>query len=220
MTHARRGHTYETVNTHGTRNLLGAARMAGVGRFLHVSSRAIDAAGGPYSSSKAEAERLVRESKLPYSIVRLPELYGSGSREGVDDIVSRARAGRPIFLVGDGSDEVCPVALEEAVAALAAALSSDAAVGKTYTLGGECMTLRRLAERCTAAFESRSRIVGVPVTVVAALSLLARVAPLPLYPDQLARLRAPKPAPDEAARVDLAFRPRPLEEALGSQCST
>lgn len=214
VTHARSPRAYDAVNVDGTRTMLAAAQANGVARFLHVSTRAIDPSGGAYSRSKAEAERLVRESGVPSTIVRLPEVYGAGGREGVDDVIARIRAGRPVPLVGDGSHEVCPVALAEAVSALAATLDAGAAAGKTYTLAGECMTLRRFVERSAAALGARARIVRVPVAAVAALSALARFAPLPLYPDQLARLRAPKPAASDAARGDLGFRPRPLEEAV------
>jgi NADH dehydrogenase len=214
VTHARNPRAYRAVNATGTRTLLAAARASGVGRFLHVSTRAIDPSGGAYSRSKADAERAVRESGLSFTIVRLPEVYGAGGREGVDAIVAGARSGRRILVVGDGADVVCPIALEDAVAALCAALEREEAVGKTYTLAGECMSVRAFAERCAAAFGTRSRITGVPVPLVAALSRLARVAPLPLAPDQLARLRAPKPEADRAARDGLGFEPRRLEEAL------
>jgi NADH dehydrogenase len=214
VTHARSARAYEAVNVAGTRNLLAAARSAGIRRFVHVSTRAVDPAGGAYSRSKAEAERVVREAGVPFTIVRLPEVYGAGGREGVDDVIARARAGRPVPIVGDGSHEVCPVALADAVAALVGALDAEAALGNTYTLAGECMTVRTFAERCAAIFGSRIRLVRVPVPAVAALAALARFVPLPLYPDQLARLRTPKASASDAARSDLGFRPRPLEEAL------
>ena len=212
VTHTRRARTYEALNVQGTRTLL--ERSRGVTRFVHASTRAIDPVGGAYSRSKAEAEELVRASGLPFTIVRLPEIYGVGGEEGVDDIVARARSERPILVVGDGGDEICPIALEDAVQALVAALERDVALGKTYTLAGECMTVRTFAERSAAVFGSRPRIRGVPRAAVAGAATLARLLPLPLYPDQLARLRAPKPRVDEAAREDLGFRPRKLEEAL------
>jgi uncharacterized protein YbjT (DUF2867 family) len=93
------------------------------------------------------------------------------------------------------------------------ALAAPDALGNTYTLAGECLTARELAEACIRVFGSRSRIVQVPEPLVAALSVAARVLPLPLYPDQLARLRAPKPEPSPDPE-ELGFRPRPLEDGL------
>jgi nucleoside-diphosphate-sugar epimerase len=211
-THARRAHTYDAVNLAGTQNLLRAVADAGVGHFLHVSTCAIDPAGGPYSRSKASAERLVAASGLPFTIVRLPELYG-GDGPGLDAVVAWARRGRPIPVVGDGRYVVCPLAVGEAAATLAGVLGRTAA-GLTYTLSGECTTVREFAETCARLAGGRSRVVGVPVAAVAVLSALARVAPLPLYPDQLAQLRSPKCRDADDARRDLGFQAQPLVEGL------
>jgi hypothetical protein len=46
---------------------------------------------------------------------------------------------------------------------------------------------------------------------VAVLALAGRVLPLPIYPDQLDRLRAPKPPLSPEAGPDLGFKPRKLD---------
>jgi nucleoside-diphosphate-sugar epimerase len=206
-THARRAVDYMEANVEGTRRLLDAR----IARFVHVSSRAIGEGGGAYSDSKRDAERLVERSDGEWTIVRLPEVYGAGSSEGVDRIIDAARRGGTIPLVGGGADEVCPVHVDDVTAALAAAL--DARAGRVYTLAGECMTTRAFAEACIQEFGG-GRIVPVPVSAIRALGLAARVMPLPLYPDQLARLRAPKPAATPEAGPDLGFAPRGIREGL------
>ena len=205
VTHARSAREYASVNADGTRNLLGAAAAAGVRRFVQVSTRAIARSGGAYSRSKADAEEAVRASGLPHVIVRLPDVYGGGG-EGVDELLARARAGRPVFVVGDGGQEICPIARAEAIAALVAAVERDAAQG-TYTLAGRCTTVRELVQEAVAASGSSSRVISIPVGVVRVLGVLSRVFPLPLYPDQLARLLSPKPPPSPEAEADLGFRP-------------
>jgi NADH dehydrogenase len=206
-THARRAADYFEANLEGTRRLL----AAGAPRFVHVSSRAIGEGGGGYSDSKREAERLVERSAVAWTIVRLPEVYGAGSAEGVDAIIDGARRHGLIPLVGRGEDEVCPVHVDDVTAALAAAL--EAPPGRTYTLAGECMTTRAMAEACVDAFGG-GRIMPVPVAVVRAFGIAARFAPLPLYPDQLARLRTPKPPPSAEAGPDLGVAPRTLRDGL------
>jgi len=213
-THARRTRDYHAVNVIGTRALVTAARRGGVARLVLASTRAIDPRGGAYSASKAEAERAVRESGLDFAIVRLPELYGGRRELGVDALVTRVRRGRPVPLVGRGGYEVCPITLKDAAAALVAAVESPAATGKTYTLAGECMSMRVFVERCAAALGTRPRIVRVPVFGVALASLAATRLPIPLYPDQLARLRAPKPLPSPEAEAELGFRPLRVEDGL------
>ncbi len=215
-THARDSRTYERVNVDGTRNVVRAAAEARVSRGVLASTRAIDPSGGAYSRSKAAAEAVVAASPVPWTIVRLPEVFGAGGREGVDGIIDRARSGRAIPVVGDGGQEVCPIDVALAAATLVAALERPEAAGKLYTIAGQCTTVREFADSCLRAFGTTSRIVRVPVTAVRVLSRISRVAPLPLYPDQLARLQAPKPAPSPEARDELGFVATPLADALSA----
>jgi nucleoside-diphosphate-sugar epimerase len=213
LTHARNPKRYHTVNVAGTQALL-ASTPASVQRFVLVSSRAVSPEGGAYSRSKLAAEAAVRATGLPWVVVRLPEVYGAGKSEGVDDMIGRAMRGSPIVIVGRGDQELCPVHADDALPALAASLTAPAAVHQTYTLSGECVTAREFAERARKAVGSRSRIVAVPRALVAVLGEVARFAPLPLYPDQLARLAAPKPRSAGDPARDLGFSSRPLDVGL------
>ena len=147
-------------------------------------------------------------------IVRLPELFGLGGGEGVDGMRARAAAGRPILLVGRGEQELHPVHADDVLAPLVRALDAEQTANTTYTLAGERLTARSLAERCVAAAGGGSRVIGVPESLVAGLSFASRLLPLPLYPDQLARLRSAKPPLSPEAESDLGFSPRPLDRAL------
>jgi NADH dehydrogenase len=73
---------YEQTNFEGTKILLQACKAAGVKRFLYVSTIATtypDQRYYPYAQSKARAEVLVRESGIPYTIIRPTVVIGSGS---------------------------------------------------------------------------------------------------------------------------------------------
>ena len=214
VTHARDARRYEQVNVDGTRRLLNAAAGVNVGRLVHISTRAIAMDGGAYSRSKARAEELVRQSGPSFTIVRLPEVFGGEGSEGVDRIVSLARRGRAVPVVGSGNQELCPVLIDDAIGAVVAALDAPEAGGRTYTLAGQCVTMREFARLALATFGQGGRIVPVPIGLLALLGLASRFVPLPAYPDQLARLRASKPPLSPAARDDLGFAPLPLEQAL------
>jgi 2-alkyl-3-oxoalkanoate reductase len=216
VTHARRARDYTETNLNGTRRLLEAAVRHGVRRFVHGSTRSINPAGGAYSVSKRLAEQAVREAPVEHTIVRLSEMYGGAGGEGIDRIVSSARRGAPILVVGDGADRLCPMHVDDAVAALAGAVRAPVAGGRTYSLGGDCLTTREFADACTRAFGSGSRVRRVPVLAVKVLGQLGRVLPLPIYPDQLARLLAEKAPVVPGAESELGFRTRPLAEGLES----
>jgi nucleoside-diphosphate-sugar epimerase len=129
-------------------------------------------------------------------------------------MIDLARRGARIPLVGRGDDVLCPAHVDDVVEACARALETPEAVKRTYTLAGPCLTMREFASVAANAFGQESRIIKVPVSAVAILAKAARLLPLGLSPDQLARLRAPKPPLSAEAELHLAFRPRPLQQGL------
>ena len=136
---------YLRANRDGTRLLIDAVEQAGAARFVYVSSMA---AAGPsgrgrpltgdeppapvtaYGRSKLAAESFVRASRLPWTIVRPPVVYGPRDRE-VLKVFQLARLGLgPVF--GDGKQELSAVHASDLAAALVAAGASPATLGNTY----------------------------------------------------------------------------------------
>ena len=214
VTHSRSLERYDEVNFRGTKNLLDAAATSGVDRFLFISTRAISPEGGVYSRSKHRAEEVVRASGVRWTIVRLPEVYGAGSSEGIDRLIAIARDGGRIPVVGRGDDLICPAHVDDVIRACVRALEAPEAVRRTYTLAGPCLTVRAFADAVGDVFRRPPRIFHVPVPAVAALAAASRILPLPVYPDQLTRLRSPKPAASAEAQSHLLFRPRSVRDGL------
>lgn len=80
-------------NAGGTARMLTAAEATGVRRFVHVSSlSAREPDISLYGLSKAESEARVRDSKLDWTIVRPPGVYGPGDRETLE-LFTLARRG-------------------------------------------------------------------------------------------------------------------------------
>lgn len=138
---------YLRINVGGTRNMLDAARMYGVARFVHASSPSVAHSGasivgegaGPaspeharssYARSKAMSELLVlaederahREGDGPAAVVLRPHLvWGPGDTQLVARIVRRAQAGR-LPVVGNGAALVDTCYIDNAVDAFVAAV--------------------------------------------------------------------------------------------------
>lgn len=109
---------YQRVNVEGTRTLLSAARAAGVGRFVHVSTEAVYADGGPlgnfdetrplperplprYPASKNLAERAVVAANAPdfVTVMCRPRLiWGAGDTSVLPKLVEAAKAGRMAWI--------------------------------------------------------------------------------------------------------------------------
>ena len=66
-----RGFTFRSVHVDGTRNLLGAAKNAGVKHFIYQSAiGSREGAKSEYHKTKWEAEKLVKASGISYTILR------------------------------------------------------------------------------------------------------------------------------------------------------
>ena len=143
---ARNEAEFLTANREGTENVVAAMERAAVPRLVLVSSLA---AAGPaprgapllgdepprpvtaYGRSKLAAEQTVRRSGLSWSIVRPPIVYGPRDREILKVFrLARLRIA-PVF--GDGAQELVAVHAGDLAAALIAAGSIPATVGRTYT---------------------------------------------------------------------------------------
>jgi len=167
---------YRSINVDGTANVVGAARRAGVSRFVHVSTPSVAHGGAAivgagasapivgrrrawYPESKAIAEQQVlaaSSADLPIVVVRPHLVWGPGDTQLVGRIVERARAGR-LALVGDGAALVDTTYIDNAASALVAALDaigpSAACLGRAYVIAnGEPRPIRELiAGICRAA---------------------------------------------------------------------
>jgi uncharacterized protein YbjT (DUF2867 family) len=63
------------VDVEGTERLLALCREGSIKHFLHVSIVGLDDASLPYAHVKLAGEKLVRESSLPWSVVRAMPFY-------------------------------------------------------------------------------------------------------------------------------------------------
>jgi nucleoside-diphosphate-sugar epimerase len=180
---------YARTNVTGTRVLLTAARDAGVGRFVHVSSPSVAHAGsalvgrpataadpararGHYARSKALAEQIALAASRAMAVVAIrPHLvWGPDDQQLVGRIVARARAGR-VPVVGTGAALVDTTFVDNAVDALLAALDRAPSVtGRAFVVSnGEPRPVAELVGSICAA-------AGVPVPRFAVPARLAQVA--------------------------------------------
>ena len=151
---------FVAVSIDGTRNMLRAARDAGVRRFLFISS--ISAYGHPdgegmvleesaplgvslhrwsyYSRAKVAAHRLALAAhaagEVPVTIVHPSWLYGERDRASMPRLIRAIRAGKA-KLIGDGTNRLnLTYAGNEAEGCILAA-TSDKALGQSYNLSND-----------------------------------------------------------------------------------
>lgn len=175
--------------------LLGCVRH-GVGRMVLISSPAViftgrdhrdstEAAPFPrrftseYARTKAAAELLARAvPTVPTVILRPKAIFGPGDRALLPRVIAAARAGR-LPQVGDGRNLVDLTYVENVAHAVALALTSERAVGATYTItNGEHVPLWPLIRQVLRrlGIPDQLRAVPLPVMLAAAAAMEARAA--------------------------------------------
>ncbi len=168
------------VNVGGTEIVLDAARCAGSGRVMHVSSNSPfganptvdhrfdeDSPPNPYlayGASKLEAERLVRRSQdrgdLETVILRPPWFYGPHQPERQTTWLRTVRRGR-FPLVGDGTNRRSMVFTGNLVHGLRRAEVAAAAPGRAYWIADpEPYAMADVLAEVRRAFEAE----GLPVS--------------------------------------------------------
>jgi NADH dehydrogenase len=114
---------------------LAAAREAKVRRFILVSAvgAAVDATD-PYLRAKGLAEEAVVASGLEHAIVRSTHAYGLGGLWFAATVEGSAAS--PPFMVGDGTQSIAPVFVDDLAAVVAAADDRAGSLEGTWAIEG------------------------------------------------------------------------------------
>jgi nucleoside-diphosphate-sugar epimerase len=152
---------FERVNVQGTRNVVAACRAGGVRRLVHVGTEAALMAGQPlvnvdesaplrpdspalYPSTKAKAERLVRDANgddLETVVVRPRFVWGRGDATLLPRIVEMVQSGR-FRWVGGGRQLTATTHIDNTVEGLWLAATRGPAGGVYFVTDGEPVVFR------------------------------------------------------------------------------
>jgi uncharacterized protein YbjT (DUF2867 family) len=156
--------TYARVHVEGTRNVVAAAKKAGVEKIVLMSFlRARPDCGSPYHESKWEAEEIVRNSGLDYTVIKAGIVYGRGDH--MLDHLSHALHTFPLFgLVGLKEKSIRPLAVEDLVHVMRAALVDRRIRRQTIALvGPEEIYLSEAVRRVAEVVGERPLMFPLPV---------------------------------------------------------
>jgi NADH dehydrogenase len=119
--------------------------------------------GSPYHESKWAAEEIVRRSTLDYTIIRAGMVYGRGDH--MLDHLSHALHTFPFFaMVGFKENSIRPLAIEDLIEVLRAALTDQRLSKRTFALtGAEELYLSEAVRRVAAVTGTSVRMFRAPV---------------------------------------------------------
>jgi uncharacterized protein YbjT (DUF2867 family) len=131
------GATFERVHHLGTCKVVEAAQRNKIVCFVQMSALGARADGvSEYQTTKWKAEEVVRQSGIPWCILRPSLIFGSGAGFVTQmlDVMHKAPLFRPV--PGSGKPKFRPISVDDVTACFAQALTNAAATGKTVELGG------------------------------------------------------------------------------------
>jgi uncharacterized protein YbjT (DUF2867 family) len=209
---------FERVMSQATRDLVHAAREAGVRRFVLMSALGTDERTKelvPYYGAKWEMEQAVKGSGLEHVIFRPSFVFGQGG--ALEQFRRIAKLAPVTPIVGPGTQRIQPIWVEDVAAYFAAAIDKPEAANRTFELGGpDVVTWNEFWARLKRSLGTRRPSVHVPVALMRAQALvLERLPKPPVTRDQLTMLEAGDNVVTSSDAVDVFGLPLvPLDEQL------
>ncbi len=182
---------YRRINAEGTRNLARQAVLAGVRRFVFISSIKVNGEGAvsaalestpyresdtpvpdsPYGLSKFEAESALRaeagNANLQWVIIRPPLVHGPGVRANFLALTRLVAHGIPLPLAAVNSNKRSMVSLSNLVDFIVTCAEHPSAAGEVFFVSdGEDLSTADLIRRLARAMGLRARLIPVPVAVL------------------------------------------------------
>ena len=178
---------FRRVNVEGTAALARQAAVAGVRRFVFLSSVKVNgelteaglpftaddvpAPEDPYGVSKHEAEQLLRqitvETDMEVVIIRPPLVYGPGVKANFESMMRWLVRGVPLPLAAVNENRRSLVALDNLVDLIVTCLNHPAAANQTFLVSdGEDLSTAQLLKRMGAAMGQPARLFYLPLTLL------------------------------------------------------
>jgi NADH dehydrogenase len=198
-----REQSYEMVHHQGVVNTLSAVDQRSLRRIVHISAvgTAPNAPSG-YHRTKARGEEALRNSLLPYTIVRPSLVFGKGDRS-INQFLDIARLVHILPMIGPGTARVQPIFAGD-LARLCVMIAERAeTLGKIYEAGGpRIYTYRQMMETLKNSCHLKSPILGAPVAIMMASAVLQKLLlPRPFLTPDVLRMALSDNVPDKNACV-------------------
>lgn len=184
------GTTYVAMHTEATFNMVNAASRMGIERFVHMSALgARKDARSRYHTTKSEAESIVKDSNLRWTIFRPSVVFGPNS-EFIGELVDLVH--RQVVPVIDGGKSLLqPVSLENLTDAMARSMSMPETQGCSYDVGGpDRIRFSDLLDRIAKYYKLHPNTMKVSsLFMKPVVKMMQRFESFPLTVDQLEMLK-------------------------------
>lgn len=177
----RSGKGFERAHVELTLSVVSAMRGLNIRRLLQMSSLRAGEGESHYLRTRGEAERLVRESGLDWSIFRPSVIFGAG--DGLFCRFAGLLPLAPVLPLARAGARFQPVWVMDVCEAIARALGRSDSFGATYELGGpEVVTLADVVRYTASLLKLPTRVLPLPDFVGAIQGFVLDFLPAGLKP--------------------------------------
>lgn len=135
------------VNVDGTKNLVSECKRAGVKRLVYISSLNVKLKNrGVYGDSKAEAENIIKQSGLNWTILRPGLVYGKDDTKNLTIIYRIVKKWKIFLTIDKGEFLLTPVLVDDLTEVIRLVLKNKNCFKKIYEVGGEKVKFNELIE--------------------------------------------------------------------------
>jgi uncharacterized protein YbjT (DUF2867 family) len=187
------GEQFERIMTQGTRDLIAAAKEAGVARFVLMSALGVSEESKdlvPYYGAKWEMEQAVESAGVPYVIFRPSFVFEHDG--GILSTFSKLARLTPVTpIIGSGEQRIQPIWAGDVAAYFDKAVDLESATNRKFELGGpDVVTWNEFWARLKSVRSIRRPSVHVPVGLMKVNALVTERLPgnIPLTRDLLKML--------------------------------
>jgi uncharacterized protein YbjT (DUF2867 family) len=186
-------HDFERVMTGGTRNVIAAAKNAGIERLVLMSALGTTSTTKdlvPYFGAKFAMEQDTVASGLEYTIFRPSFVFGRGG--ALATFMKQVRYSPVVTVIGSGRQQIQPIWIDDVAEHFARALDTPAAANQTFEIGGpDIVTWDELYRTIARVLGKRRALAHVPAGLARTGARATQWLPgAPLSADQVAMIEA------------------------------
>jgi len=183
---------FQTLHVMGAKTVAEQAKAAGAARLVQISALGADVdSSSKYQRTKAEGELAVR-AVFPGAVVIRPSVVFGAEDKFFNKFGQMAALFPALPLIGGGETKFQPVYVGDVAAVVAKAVSSPAAEGLTYELGGPAVYSFKALMEMILRETGRNRVLApIPFFAAGLIGKVGDLSPIapPLTSDQVETLK-------------------------------
>jgi len=200
------------------KNFLGAVNRTGTKRVVFISSTTVlIPIEDKIKEKKINSEKLIKKSKLDYTILRPSMIYGCPDDTNFSKMIRFIKKRGFFITFGSGDNLIQPIYVGDAAYAAASVLENKKTYGKTYNLAGQKpLKYNDMIKIVKSRIGKQFKVIKLPIGLSKSLiSIYGKISKnLALTPEQIERMEIDKCYSYEEAKRDFGFSPISFENGI------